>query len=253
VENGRSETAAAAKAMLAIVAVVAVTNLIVQSVLAAFGLVHPAFGPMFAEALLLAIIVAPPIYWLVLRPVRREFDRRQQAEERAESMGRLAITDTLTHIMNRRGITVALLDAMAQSERYRTPLTVAMADIDHFKQVNDTYGHEAGDKVLAEIAGVLADGLRMPDKVGRYGGEEFLIIFPHTTLAQARKIADRIRVSVGKHRIAVDDTRLQLTISLGVTQFQRGEDLEQFLSRADRALYQAKEAGRNRVITQKAS
>jgi diguanylate cyclase (GGDEF)-like protein len=251
VQAAKNETMTAIRAMLAIVAVVLVTELIISSILIALGYAYHTPGTLFVDAIVLGLVVAPPIYWLVLRPVRREYEKRLVAEERAEDMGRLAITDPLTRIMNRRGITVALLDAMAQSERYRTPLTIAMADIDHFKNVNDTYGHEAGDKVLAELAGVLADGLRMPDKAGRYGGEEFLLIFPHTNLVQGRKISDRIRVAVGKHRIELDEGKVQLTISIGVVQFQRGEDLEQLLSRSDRALYAAKEAGRNRVVAAK--
>jgi diguanylate cyclase (GGDEF)-like protein len=168
-------------------------------------------------------------------------------------MTQLAITDPLTRIMNRRGITVSLLDAMAQAERYNTPLSVAMGDVDHFKRINDRHGHEAGDRVLTQIASTLSEALRMPDKVGRYGGEEFLVIFPHTTLTQARKIAERMRGEVQKSDIDLGDGHVGITISLGVTQFQKGEDLEQLLSRADAALYQAKSGGRNLVAVQKAT
>jgi diguanylate cyclase (GGDEF)-like protein len=244
-----TDTAIAVRAMFAIVAVVFVTTLIVLALLPVFGMGEVPLSAILVGSVVLALLVAPPVYWLVLLPLHREYERRLQAEARAEDMSQLAITDPLTRIMNRRGITVALLDSMAQSERYRAPLTVAMADIDHFKKINDTRGHEAGDRILAEVAGVLSEELRMPDKVARYGGEEFLILFPHTSLAQARKIADRIRAAVGKHRFELDGTRFPLTISLGVAQFQRGEDLEKLMSRVDRALYDAKEAGRNRVAT----
>lgn len=94
----------------------------------------------------------------------------------------------------------------------------------------------------------------MPDKVGRYGGEEFLILLPHTTLTQGRKIAERIRVAVSRRRIAVSDKeKTGLTLSFGLVQFRAGEDLEQLLSRSDRALYDAKEGGRNRVVAQRAT
>ena len=174
-----------------------------MAVLASLGHSTDDLGVMLLDATLLAVIVAPPIYWLVLMPLRREYEKRLAAESAAENLSKLAITDALTRIMNRRGITVALLDAMAQSERYSAPLCVAMADIDHFKPINDTYGHPAGDRVLTEIAGIFSDTLRMPDKVGRYGGEEFLIILPHTTLAGGRKIAERLRVAVSRWQFGI--------------------------------------------------
>jgi diguanylate cyclase (GGDEF)-like protein len=127
-----------------------------------------------------------------------------------------------------------------------------MADIDHFKRINDIHGHDAGDKALVDVATALSEELRMPDKVGRYGGEEFLILLPHTTLAQGKKIADRIRVAVSRRKIALDGDKTSLTLSFGLVQFHDGEDLEQLLSRVDRAMYDAKESGRNRVVAQKA-
>jgi diguanylate cyclase (GGDEF)-like protein len=247
-----NETTTAIKTMLAIVGVVFIAELAVMTLLAAFEQARYSGGHvMLLDALVLSLLVAPPVYWLILVPVRREYEKRLRAESLAEDMGRLAITDSLTRIMNRRGITVALLDSMAQSERYHTPLTVAMADIDHFKRINDTHGHEAGDKVLVEIANALSEELRMPDKVGRYGGEEFLILLPHTTLVQGRKIADRIRATLSRLRIALDGEKVSLTLSFGLVQFRDGEDLEQMLSRVDRALYEAKQTGRNRVVAQK--
>ena len=213
------------------------------------------FVAALLDAILLAVFLAAPVYWLVLRPLRLEYEKRREAEQLGAELTQLAITDSLTRIMNRRGITVSLLDAMAQAERYDTPLSVAMGDVDHFKRVNDTHGHEAGDKVLAQIASVLSEALRMPDKVGRYGGEEFLVVFPHTTLGQARKIAERMRGEVQKTEIdlGLGTTKVKATISLGVTQFRKGEDLEQLLSRADAALYKAKTDGRNLVVAQKAA
>jgi diguanylate cyclase (GGDEF)-like protein len=240
--------------MFSIVGVVFVAELLVMAVLASMGQGRFTSGQiMLLDAIVLALLVAPPVYLLILLPIRREYEKRHKAESMAEDMSRLAITDSLTRIMNRRGITVALLDSMAQSERYHTPLVVAMADIDHFKRINDQFGHEAGDRALLDIANALSEELRMPDKVGRYGGEEFLILFPHTTLAQGRKIAERIRVAVARRKIAVSkDQKTALTLSFGLVQFRPSEDLEQLLSRTDRALYEAKESGRNRVVAQKA-
>jgi diguanylate cyclase (GGDEF)-like protein len=247
----RNGTVAAAKSVAAIVAIVFVAELVLMGVLAQLGYSTGELNLMLLDAGILAVVVALPIYWLVLIPVRREYEKRLAAESRAENLGRLAITDPLTRIMNRRGITVALLDAMAQSERYNTPLCVALADLDRFKPVNDTYGHKAGDQVLTEIAGILSDALRMPDKVGRYGGEEFLILLPHTTLVGGRKIAERLRAAVDRWEFKVDSKKVRLTISIGLTQFRKGEDLEQMLARVDKALYAAKHGGRNLVVARK--
>jgi len=241
----------AIKAMTAIVAITFIAELLIMQGLSYLGLEQFSTQSLFIDAVVLALVIAPPIYWLVLSPIHKEYEKRLKAEGEAEEMSRMAITDSLTRIMNRRGITVGLLDAMAQAERYRTPLTVAMADIDHFKQVNDTYGHEAGDLVLKDVAAILSDALRMPDKVGRYGGEEFLVILPHTGLTQARKIADRIRASVSKWDFDLGSKKIRMTISIGVCQFKSGEDLEQFLSHADKALYDAKKGGRNLVVARK--
>ena len=247
----RGEMLMAAKAMLAIVAITFAAEFLIMQGLSVFG--HDLQSPTatFLDAALLSVVIAPPIYWLVLIPVRKEYDMRLEAEIEAQEMSRVAITDPLTHIMNRRGITVGLLDAMAHAERYRTPLIVAMADIDHFKEINDTYGHKAGDRVLQDVATILSEALRMPDKVGRYGGEEFLIVMPHTSLAQGRKIVERIRASVSKWNFDLGSKKIHLTISIGVTQFKPGEDLEKLISLADKALYDAKKGGRNLVVASK--
>lgn len=237
--------------MLAIVAITFVAEFLIAQALIYLGVEQLSTLALFINAAVLALVIAPPIYWLVLSPIHQEYEKRLKAEGEAEEMSRMAITDPLTHIMNRRGITVGLLDAMAQAERYRTPLTVAMADIDHFKEVNDTHGHKAGDRVLKDVAAILSDALRMPDKVGRYGGEEFLMILPHTSLTQGRKIADRIRASVSKWDFDLGAKKIRLTISIGLCQFKSGEDLEQFLSHADKALYEAKKGGRNLVVARK--
>jgi len=250
-KQARSEVLSAIKAMLAIVAITFVAEFLISQALIYLGVEQLSTLALFVNAAVLALVIAPPIYWLVLNPIHKEYEKRLKAEGEAEEMSRMAITDSLTRIMNRRGITVGLLDAMAQAERYRTPLTVAMADIDHFKEVNDTHGHKAGDRVLKDVAAILSDALRMPDKVGRYGGEEFLMILPHTTLTQGRKIADRIRASVSKWDFDLGAKKIHLTISIGLCQFKSGEDLEQFLSHADKALYEAKKGGRNLVVARK--
>jgi diguanylate cyclase (GGDEF)-like protein len=229
--------------------------LFLAEVLIMYALRYLGFEPgtrfTLLNGILLAVICAPPIYWLVLSPIRNQFIKRLRGEGEDEDLSHAAITDPLTRIMNRRGITVGLLDAMAHAERYRTPLTVAMADIDLLKEINASYGRGGGDRVLKDVAGVLADALRMPDKVGRYGGEEFLIVLPHTSLVQGKKIVERIRNSVSKWDFEVGSKKIRLTISIGVAQYKVGEDLEQLMSHASKALQEAKQGGRNKVVASK--
>jgi diguanylate cyclase (GGDEF)-like protein len=244
--------ASAAKAMLAIVAITFGVDLVSMFILAGLGLLQMSVTAGIISAALLSLIIAPPIYWLVAMPIKREYEKRLQAERRAAELGEQAITDPLTRTRNRRGITIGVLEAMAHAERYSHPLSVAMVDIDHFKEVNDTHGHKAGDRVLEAVASILVEHLRMPDKVGRYGGEEFLLVFPETGLEQTHKIAERIRAAVSRAEFDIGEQKIKLTISIGATLFEKAEDLEQLLSRADQALYEAKQSGRNLVVARKA-
>jgi len=155
-------------------------------------------------------------------------------------------TDALTFLPNRRQIMVDLQNAVAFSNRYGTPLTISMLDIDHFKNINDTYGHTVGDEVLRSLAGELRQQIRHPDTIGRYGGEEFLIVLPHSTMKAATEQAQRLCEKVRAMSIVVGDQTLSVTISIGVAQYRiEKEDWQAFLSRADRALYQAKHDGRD--------
>ena len=145
------------------------------------------------DAVLLALVIAPPVYFMVRARLRHEFDRRFDAERRAAIAAQLAITDPLTEALNRRGIEARLLEAMAQADRYERPLAVAMLDLDGFKQVNDEHGHTAGDEALRQVVRVVRGALRTPDRLGRYGGDEFLIVLPETTLPAAKGLSARIR------------------------------------------------------------
>jgi len=159
--------------------------------------------------------------------------------------------DALSGIANRRSITSALLNAMAYANRYGHPLSVAMVDLDMLSEINSGLGRKAGDKALQTVAGVFTDTLRMPDRAGRYGEEEFLVLLPNTSLRNAVKIAERLRTGVKGSRGGSAARQIPLTVSIGVCQFRKGEDMERFLSRVNKALAQAKTAGRNRVSTDK--
>jgi len=184
----------------------------------------------------------------------QDVTRRKRAEQRLREANRrlitLATTDGLTGLLNRRTVLEHLRVEFERSRRLGRPLAVVLADVDHFKSINDTYGHQAGDVVLAQFAQhILSEG-RPYDLAGRYGGEEFLIALPESDTAQARAVAERLRLRTADAPAALGaDNGLQVTASFGVAEADPETDttIETLIRRADEALYQAKEQGRNRV------
>ncbi len=158
----------------------------------------------------------------------------------------IAFTDMLTQLPNRTMGQQHLQKQIAFAERSDLPLSVVLWDIDHFKQINDRYGHHVGDQVLQSISSRLGHELRLSDMLVRWGGEEFLIILPNTILSAAIQIAERLCLSLSTTPLV---NHLTITASFGVSCYQHGDTLEQLLQRADAALYQAKAQGRNRVVT----
>ncbi len=155
-------------------------------------------------------------------------------------------TDALTYLPNRRMVINTLQTEVHRATRYHTPLSISMIDIDHFKAINDTFGHTIGDQVLRQLATLLREKSRETDMVGRYGGEEFLIILPNTRLNEAIEQAARLCKLVREAEFDVGQ-KSHLTISIGVAEYRIGEETwQKFLSRADMALYEAKNKGRDR-------
>lgn len=160
----------------------------------------------------------------------------------------LAVTDTLTGLHNRRYISSRLRQAMDSASNGGAPVSLLLADIDHFKTINDTHGHEAGDQVLRDFSSRLLTGLRALDLAARYGGEEFVVVMPGAGMAEAEIAAERLRSSVAGSDFKLGDgTKVPVTVSIGVAQARRGEAIDSLLRRADEALYVAKNAGRNQV------
>ena len=154
--------------------------------------------------------------------------------------------DELTCLPNRRQVIKTLQNEVIRAERYRTPLSLSMIDIDHFKKINDSYGHTVGDQVLFQLANILQEGVRDSDTVGRYGGEEFLVVLPNTRLSDAAEQAARLCKRIREAEINIGEA-VQLTVSIGVAEHRYGqESWQRFLSRADLALYDAKNSGRDR-------
>ena len=161
---------------------------------------------------------------------------------------KLATTDPLTRLFNRRHMTHMARKEMSKYERSGHPVSFIILDIDHFKMINDQYGHEAGDYVLQEVARVIQEHVRTQDLIARWGGEEFLVILPDTTLQDAQAGAERIRRGLLAHEWLTPDGKIiELTISAGVSEYRPDDDFNSAINRADHALYRGKDGGRNRV------
>ena len=155
-------------------------------------------------------------------------------------------TDVLTFLPNRRKIIIDLQEEVIRSNRYRSPFSISILDIDHFKNVNDNYGHTTGDEVLRSVAARLREQIRHPDTIGRYGGEEFLIVLPNSETKAAEEQASRLCQRIRTLQVESNGHVLSVTVSIGVAQYKIGEEnWEQLLNRADTALYQAKNNGRD--------
>lgn len=160
----------------------------------------------------------------------------------------IATYDELTGLSNRRTIREILARERKRSERAGQPLCVAMIDADHFKRINDDHGHAAGDAVLKGLADTMRRALRDSDSVGRYGGEEFLVVLPMTDADQARIPLERIRAGVAAMHCEALPPAAGVTVSIGVAQWRADEDVDEAIRRADTAVYRAKHSGRNRIV-----
>jgi diguanylate cyclase (GGDEF)-like protein len=174
---------------------------------------------------------------------------QRELVSQVEKLRLRAFVDQLTGVWNRGAVFDVLQRELERSERNNHPLSACMLDLDHFKKVNDEYGHQAGDHVLQELCQRVRASIRPYDGIGRYGGEEFLIVFPETQGEQARSQADRVRKTVAAVPFDLGDgVQKTVTCSIGVAEYERDEDLTSLISRADKALYRAKNEGRDRVV-----
>ena len=180
---------------------------------------------------------------------RRVIERTADLTRANTELQRLAITDSLTSVLNRGALFNALHRELSRSQRHGHPLAVIMFDIDHFKLVNDQYGHAAGDEVLRHVTAVAGALVRSSDVIGRYGGEEFVIVAPDTAEDMALQLAERIRNKLRETAVGVKTDVLHVTASFGITMLEAEDHVaEQVLQRADEALYAAKRYGRDRVV-----
>lgn len=174
--------------------------------------------------------------------------RIQALEARLEEMSELAREDTLTQSLNRRGMMEALSREMQRARRYRTPLCVSLLDIDNFKQLNDRLGHQAGDNALVHLVRVIRTTLRQMDVIARFGGEEFMLLLPNTTLPDAMQAVTRIQRELTRSIFMHEHQKVLVTFSAGAALVGTDEGQDQLIRRVDAALYRAKHEGKNRVV-----
>jgi len=171
-------------------------------------------------------------------------DQLSQQRSMAETMDRLARTDPLTGVANRRELLSELKKETQKSMRYERPLSIILFDLDHFKDVNDAHGHDRGDLVLQEVVRAVEPVLRATDRLGRWGSEEFIVLAPETDVHEAGRLAERLRAKIASHGSGSTPT---VTASLGFAQYEIGDTPETLIKRTDQALYKAKALGRNRA------
>jgi len=186
--------------------------------------------------------------------LKEAYDKIRALNEELEKANReleqLAAYDSLSGLLNRRSLFTRMDIEIERSVRLEAPMAGLMIDIDRFKNINDNYGHPCGDRVIREIGAVLSGGLRKYDFAGRYGGEEFFIILSNTTEAQTLRISERFRDEIEKADFRCGEENFRITVSIGVSCYRPGETRESWIERTDQAMYRAKQAGRNKVISE---
>ncbi len=203
---------------------------------------------ILSETLLLEKKVATILHNIDDLEVRNQlFELKHIINRSKEKLSRLALVDQLTLLYNRRYFDDAVAREVERARRYNQNICLVMIDIDHFKNINDTHGHQKGDEVLQQVAKTISDNLRLNDIAARYGGEELVVILPETPLGNALVTAEKLRAAVQKE--SLEKSGLEVTVSLGVSDFREGDNAaSDMIKRADDALYEAKKLGRNRVF-----
>jgi diguanylate cyclase (GGDEF)-like protein len=172
---------------------------------------------------------------------------QRELQARIESLDRLARQDPLTGLLNRRALMEALEGELARALRYGGELSLVLLDVDHFKSINDRFGHSAGDEVLRRLGDVLGHSVRCVDAVGRYGGEEFMLVLPQTPLRGAQVFAEALRLRIAQ--VVFESVPETVTVSVGIAGLDpNAGSAKALIDAADRALYRAKRSGRNRVV-----
>ncbi len=184
-----------------------------------------------------------------LNSVNRQLQKKNaQLEQATAQLEEMARTDPLTKLSNRRAFYESIVKEVIRFERNKRPFSIVMMDIDHFKKVNDTYGHDCGDYVLVTISNLIRSEIRKQDLLGRWGGEEFIMLLPDTDTKGACKLAEKIRTNIEKADFKYFKYSFTVTLTFGVCEFTQQYKIKECITYADQALYQGKKSGRNKVI-----
>lgn len=231
-----------------VVSIAFATALSVGITLAVTALVGDGPGPMgWSLSLLSPVVIGGPLAYL-------QFQLIQRLDKAERELAEMAAHDDLTHTYNRREFNRRAFDSLAQAATTQEPMGCLMLDVDNFKQVNDRYGHLAGDEALKAVAEYLKEKIQPPAILGRFGGDEFLVLLPGMTERAVNDFAESIRRELAALQVSTPNGPVQMTVSIGVFVARALEpDLELYVHRADTALYEAKEGGRNRVVSRKES
>jgi len=234
------------KSTLSIAVISFVGSGVALAVMGAMAFVPLTATVIVSGAILTAINVT--IVMVVVMAAGPDVHPDQAATQSAPSSNTdFSVIDSLTRTPNRRGITISIMDAMALGERYGNPLSIAKLDLDHLSSVNKKLGNEAGDNILAGVAAIVTEALRMPDKIGRYDDDEFLLVMPQTEINDAYKIVDRVNNLIAEQKFKVNGSTAIITASVGVTEYKQDDDLESLLSRVQKGVDESRSAGRDRV------
>ncbi|MEM7016511.1 MAG: GGDEF domain-containing protein [Pseudomonadota bacterium] len=197
----------------------------------------------YSLSILAPLVITPLMSWWLIRLLLK-------IHHLEENMRKLATYDALTEVLNRRAFFEQTLSLVNLGKREKSVCSVFVIDLDHFKKINDAYGHEAGDEVLKRFAAILMNSLRRSDLIGRLGGEEFAVFLPKAGHDEANLLAERIHLAISKNEVAYENQQIKYTVSIGVVTRFLTEDnsIKELLRASDKALYQAKENGRNQTF-----
>jgi diguanylate cyclase (GGDEF)-like protein len=233
------------QASIMVAMVSAVCAALVMGVANDMGFVHASVTTILVCAIVIAALISALVHWRILGVL--DATSAAAAASASPALADFSTTDPLTRTMNVRGITISIMDAMALGERYGSPLSVAKLAVTGLAEVESRYGKDAADRARATVAAVVADALRMPDKVGRYAENDFIVVMPHTIIDDAARIAERLCKAVLDGSFNVDSGAVTIGVDIGVTQYHKGEDIESILARVAKGAEAAAQQGGNRV------
>lgn len=208
-------------------------------------LAHAPYSTEFKFRLILSFLTVTFLSGLYEYSREQSYNRTLELTKKYQH---LAHFDPLTQLSNRRDALSILKKEQARAVRNKEPFAIILCDVDHFKKINDKYGHNAGDAVLVELANVFSQNIRDVDFVSRWGGEEFLFILPKTSAQSANVIAEKIQTKVSEHAVHFEGEKIKVTTSMGIEQFNEKQSIDELINHADKLLYLAKEAGRNQIF-----